>query len=111
MNLEICKRKCGIHAIMFHGYSASCPADVFDKNFNMKIDLPCQKYAPRFYPRTGHAWYDFEGNMLHGITVERKPGIDLKVSSLYFDGEAQTKCFHAGKDCPFYVEHLLFDEN
>ncbi|MBR4315601.1 MAG: hypothetical protein IKP65_01330 [Alphaproteobacteria bacterium] len=106
MNLEICEKECNICAVIYNG-SYLREADLIDKNFRKRIDLPCQKHAYG----TSNYWHClYDKNISRGIEVEKKTGIKLE-TTLYYKKDKQTKCFHAGKDCPFYAEHFLFDEN
>lgn len=104
MNLEICERECDIEAVIYDKLSYR-DATICDKHYHDRADLPCQKGTYRAYDKYR------KPDDKPGIRVEEKEGIELHCMTAYFKNHIQTKCFHVPKDCPFYVEHTIFDEN
>lgn len=99
MNLEICNKYCNIEALQVY-LCGQIEIKLVDKNHIDRYDLPCQHYK-------------FDNKKKELNPKIRYEPLDNKhyYSSILFDGDKRTKWCKASKSCPYYTEHLIYDEN
>lgn len=99
MNLKICEEKCDIDAIQVYR-CGEVDVKLIDKKHTDRFDLKCQHYIRHNNKRKLNP------------KIKYKPLDDKHYhSSILFIGDKRTKWCKVSKSCPYYAEHLIYDEN
>lgn len=99
MNLNVCEKYCNINGVVLYR-CGDIDIKLCNKSHQDVWDLPCQKYTFNGKKRVLNPKIKF-------LNHQNK---DIRCGA-YFPGDETTKHFKVSKSCPYYAEHLIYDEN